>query len=160
MKYEKFTFSDANFIVLHKRTTYRKPEGRKTWPKEPTEIGSEEFCGGQKYQNFVTSIPFFNNFGGKAYCRASFDYTAAGYLPTEIVSVNPDATIKHIDRFSFVFFPMYYARLKAGFRERDVMNHCDYVDFRRDGEHFLATFRHADGEHAATFDAATREWVG
>lgn len=159
MKYATFTFEDSNFIVLHKRTTYRKPEGRKTWPKEPTEIGTEEFCGGQKYQNFVTSVPFFNNFGGKAYCRASFDYTAAGYLPTEITTVNPDATVKHVDRFAFVFFPMYDARRSAGFRERDVMDHCDRVDLRRDGEHFLATF-YADDEHTATFDAATRKWVG
>lgn len=30
MKYATFTFEDSNFIVLHKRTTYRKPEGRKT----------------------------------------------------------------------------------------------------------------------------------
>lgn len=94
MKYENFRFSDAGYIILRKRYTFKRPEGRKTWPSKPAETSEEEFFTAQQYENFVTSIPFFNRFGGRASCRASWSYTVAGYLPTEITTISPDATIR------------------------------------------------------------------
>ena len=160
MKYENFRFSDAGFIILHKRYTFKRPEGRKTWPSKPAETSEEEFFTARQYENFVTSIPFFNRFGGRASCRASWSYTVAGYLPAEISTISPDATIKHVDKFHFVSFPLFAARDKAGFRENDVLDHCDRVKLYKDGEHVICTFYHWDGEHSAEFDATTRRWVG
>jgi hypothetical protein len=53
------------------------------------------------YINIVDprTIQFFRNLGG--YERVNKSYTKHGLLPVEIVSINPDRTIKSVYRFSF-----------------------------------------------------------
>lgn len=160
MNYYKFTYSESNCLILRKRATYTRSAVSRAWPKVPQTMKPETYASAKNYQNFVTSIPFFNNFGGKAYCRASWSYTYDGYLPTEITTVSPDGLTKHVDRFEFVPCSLYFAKQYAGNRERDVIDHCEAVTIHRDGAHQLFTFQHRDGEHTATWDNSARRWVG
>jgi hypothetical protein len=96
MKYENFNFTDTQVTIIHRRVEYNKTESGKSWRRilgERSEVVTPEF-----YTNFVQSIPFFNRLGT---CRAQYNYTVAGYLPTVITSVSPDKTVKYQDCFSF-----------------------------------------------------------
>ena len=79
---------------------YEKTSSGKNWKNKPyyteTETVTEEH-----YNNYVDSVPFFNNFGYGAYCRAYYGYCKAGYKPLIIVTVNPGRTEKIITRFDF-----------------------------------------------------------
>lgn len=69
--------------------------------KKPYETKTE-FVDCDFYLNFVRSCDFFNGlFGGT--CRASWNYTAAGYIPTRITTINPGRTEKHVDTFTFIY---------------------------------------------------------
>ena len=61
----------------------------------------EEMINFIHYLNIVDpcTIQFFRNLGG--YERVNKSYTKHGLLPVEIVSINPDRTIKSVYRFSF-----------------------------------------------------------
>ena len=158
MNYRDFTFSKQDYIITHRRETFTRTTSGKSWKKTPDEIKTDVITP-QHYENYITSIPFFNGFFGGT-CRAEHNYTAAGYLPDRMVTTSPDHTIKHKDFFSFTSFPMYYARRDAGYRENDVLDNIGYFEFTQDGEHKLFTFYHTDGEHSATYDAKYYKWVG
>ena len=96
MDYKKFIFTDTRHTITHTRTKYEKRG--KTWSR--TEADAPEQVAPKYYENFVTSIPFFNNLGK---CRAEFNYTSAGYIPVKITSISPDGNEKIIDEFSFTY---------------------------------------------------------
>lgn len=71
----------------------------KGWQKKPYEV-TEEMLTDEQYSNRVQSVSFMNGFcGGKA--MAEQGYTRAGYIPVKITLVNPDATEKHVEYYSF-----------------------------------------------------------
>lgn len=156
MNYRNFIFTDQNYIIEHRHEVYNRTDSGKSWRKQPKEIQTE-IIKPEHYTNYITSIPFFNNLGT---CRATHNYTAAGYLPSIITSISPDHSIKHIDTFKFVSFPMYYARRDAGYRENDILDNIGYYEFEINGDHRLFTFYHTDGEHSATYDVKYYKWVG
>ena len=78
---------------------YGKTESGKTWRKKPIEE-TRETVPPVFYENFVRSISFFNGFMGGT-CRAEYNYTGVGYLPTKITTISPDRAEKHIDYFTF-----------------------------------------------------------
>lgn len=159
MNYYKFKLTISDCVITRKRSTFTREEGAKNWSRVPSEVKDYGIVSLEAYNNFITSIPFFNNFGGKAYCRAKWAYTSVAYVPTEVVTVSPDATTKHVDRFEIISFPRSIAENEAGFRERDCLENAIKCEIQSDGEHRLFTFYHKDGEHAATFDASDRKWT-
>ena len=160
MNYTEFTYAESSCVILRTRDTYTRKEGARSWPKTAKQDKIDEYVPASHYQNFITAIPFFNNFGGHAYCRASWEYTTDGYLPTTVTTVSPDGTVKHVDHFDFVPCSLYYAKRDAGFRERDVLDNCATVEATLENGHRLLTFTHRDGEHTATWDETYKRWVG
>lgn len=65
--------------------------------KKPDEIKTE-IVDGAFYVNFIQSIPFFNWPCYGETCRASWEYTPAGYIPARIVS-SKKGYMKYVDTF-------------------------------------------------------------
>lgn len=99
MNCKTFNFNKTGYIITHTRNTFSKTESGKSWKTKPTETKTETI-NNKQYENWVTSIPFFNGFCGGT-CRGCCGYTVAGYLPTKITSVSPDKSLKHVDVFAF-----------------------------------------------------------
>lgn len=98
--YRKFRFTDQSFMIVHTKEIYTKSASGKSWQKRAIERHVEP-CEAKTFTNYVTSIPFFNNFGNGASCRATWSYSPAGYLPNKITTISPGANEKHIDTFEF-----------------------------------------------------------
>lgn len=103
MDYNNFMFShrlNNNLIIEHTKKCYHSTPGgyfQKKAFSEYTEIVSGEF-----YENFVKSVTFFNGFLGGT-CKAYWNYTSAGYIPTHITTIAPGRAEKQIDTFTFKF---------------------------------------------------------
>ena len=121
MKWENFKFT-GNYVVLCTTTEYLSTPSGKSWRKNPVSV-SRKVVDAEWYTNYVTAIPFFDNFGNGAYCRAKQTYTCAGYLPTEVVSVSPGMERKIVAEFEFL--PRRELEEKAGWREREVLKKAD-----------------------------------
>lgn len=78
-------------IILTKEE-YKK-EGRKYFPKKPTNTSVEEITY-KEYDNIFFSINFFKSLGGSE--RVYKSYTIAGYIPTKLVSTSPGKETKVI----------------------------------------------------------------
>ena len=98
--YSKFTFSDSRFDITITKKTFSLTDSGRYWENIPDTIESEKVSS-DFYQNYITSIPFFNNYGGRSSCRAYRNYTAAGYIPTKVVTVSFDGQKKIVAEFSF-----------------------------------------------------------
>ena len=103
MAYNNFSFfhrNNKNLIIEHtKQVFYTNENGN--FRRKPGSVYTEN-VNGEFYENFIKSITFFNGFCGGT-CRAYSNYTAAGYIPTKIITINPGSTEKHIDTFTFNF---------------------------------------------------------
>ena len=78
------------------RETYGVTAGG-NFRKKPDTIETETVTG-DFYINFVQSIPYFNYPCYGESCRASWNYTPAGYIPVRIVS-SKKGYMKYIDTF-------------------------------------------------------------
>lgn len=162
--WKKFKFEDNGYIILRTITEYSMTESGKSWRKRP-DVVKREVISAEFYTNYVTAIPFFNNFGDGAYCRGKRGYTCAGYLPTEIVTVGPNMCKKVVAEFDFINkTPMAES---AGWREREVMEKAKhwsmeiYSDWSRNLYGRRITF-HTDDDGvtaSATWDTGLRRWV-
>lgn len=65
--------------------------------KKPDAIETET-VDGNFYINFVNSIPYYNHVYYGESCRASWNYTPAGYIPTRIVT-SKKGYMKYVDTF-------------------------------------------------------------
>lgn len=101
MDYKKFYFCNENYLILATTKTFSRTQSGKSWKSKPDKIEKKIFEA-KNYENYITSIPFFNNFGSGAYCRGYNSYTTAGYLPTKVVTVSPFREIKKITTFIFI----------------------------------------------------------
>lgn len=99
MNYKNFDFTANGWKITHKRAVFFKTSSGKSWKSKP-EYERAEIVTNDVYNNFVKSVDFFNGFCGGT-CRASWNYTPAGYLPVNIATVSPDRTEKIIDTFLF-----------------------------------------------------------
>lgn len=118
MDYRLFQFRDTNWLILRERKTYSRTASGKSWRSRPDETKRTIFSAKQ-YENFITSIPFFNNFGEGAYCRASWGWEEPGRLPWRVTTVSPLRTTKHVDEFEFLYLPDLQTR--AGNREKSIL---------------------------------------
>lgn len=80
----------------HVRETYTATAGG-NFRKKPDKT-TTELVDGRFYVNFIKSIPAFNcPYYGES-CRATWNYTPAGYIPTRIVT-SKKGYMKHVDTF-------------------------------------------------------------
>ena len=98
--YSKFSISGEGYIITKKEATYTRTASGKGWKSKPDSIETK-IVDGRHYSNYIQSIPFFNNWGDGASCRAEHEYTFAGYLPVHVVTVSPYQEIKKDVWFTF-----------------------------------------------------------
>ena len=101
--YNRFQFAhrmNKYLVIEHTKKIYDTTNSG-NFRKRPHEQYTERVTGAF-YENFVKSCSFFNGFMGGT-CKAYWGYTAAGYIPTRITTINPDRTEKYIDTFTFKF---------------------------------------------------------
>lgn len=84
------------------KTVYSRTASGKRWRSKPDETETRAITA-VEYANCVNAVPFFRNFarGTRGSERVENDYTASGYIPTKITSVNPDGETKTIRKFYF-----------------------------------------------------------
>lgn len=160
--YRDFSFSDQQWLILRERKTYGRTASGKCWSSTPNETERNIFNATQ-YTNFITAIPFFNNWGNGAYCRAQHTYEPAGYLPTTVITVGPGRETKHVDTFRFLYLPD--MREAAGFREKQVVENAQEWRVFPTAEYRgwtieLITDPDNDGHRdSAVYDELRRRWV-
>lgn len=93
----KFKFTKDNFVITMTKKEYISTDNCK-WnlAKTDTREITPEF-----YTNYITAIPFFNNFGQGASCEGYKTKTKAGILPTEVITISPGIEKKIVTTFSF-----------------------------------------------------------
>ena len=102
MNYNKFTFTNNDYVIEFTKKEFSRTDSGKSWKKNPDTV-SYEFVTPEFYTNYIQAVPFFNNFGGRACCRAYCDYTTAGYIPTDVTTISPDGSKKITARFVFTY---------------------------------------------------------
>lgn len=155
--YNNFKYDNSDYLILVKLETFNRTASGKSWKSKPTEIDRRIYAP-EQYTNYITSVPFFNNLG--AYCRAQWEYTMAGYLPTIINSVNPDSTIKK--RATFIFVKKWHLLNRAGWREEEIVDNAKSWKMEViDNKKYLHLFTGTDGVTASgIFDFAHNTWRG
>ena len=158
-----FTFNDNRWLILKEKVTYYPTDSGKSFHRKPDEVKCE-VVEPKHYENFITSIPFFNNWGNGAYCRGVRTYTGAGYLPTNITTVGPDHCERNVVKFRFI--SKWELEKNAGWREKEVMQKAKrYESERYVGKHGysherLTLVTEDTGVTAsATFDFGQNRWV-
>lgn len=165
MDWGKFKYTDNGYIILRTLTEYRRTESGKSWRNKPESI-KREIIPAEFYENYITAIPFFNNFENGAYCRARSSYTCAGYLPTTVTTVSPGKERKIVAEFEFVSkAPL---EESAGWREREVMKNAKrfsleiYSDWNSGHPIYgkrITFLTDDDGvTHSAMWDTGFRKW--
>ena len=159
-----FKFTDNGYLILRTLTEYERTESGKSWRKTPVSI-VREVIPPEYYTNYISSIPFFNNWGDGASCRAKCEYTCAGYLPTQVVTIGPNHCKKIIAEFKFVNKRDMEER--AGWREKTVIEKAErwsmeiYADLRRhmNGRRITLMTDDSGVTASATWDTGRKEWV-
>ena len=100
--YRKFNFTDNSAVITFKKSEYSRTNSGKSWKSAADQVISEVVTP-EFYTNYIQAIPFFNNYGGRASCRASWNYTFAGYIPTVVNTVSYDGNKKIVAEFSFTY---------------------------------------------------------
>ena len=163
MDWRKFEFKDNRYIILRTIKTYERTDSGKSWKKNPSEV-EQDIQSPEFYTNYITSIPFFNNWGDGAYCRGHYTYTIAGYLPTTVITVSPFQTVKKVAEFRFIYRPD--LEESAGWREQEVLKNATEFNvetYQKDyGVHRRIEFinpKESGVTHSATWDTYGRKWV-
>ena len=101
MNYNTFSLRHNDIIITKKIEKYTRTASGKGFRSRPLST-EEELITPEQYENYVRSIPFFNNaFGYGSSCRAQMGYTPCGYIPTRITSVSPGREVKLVASFRF-----------------------------------------------------------
>lgn len=154
--FRNFKFYSGNrYLILVSIETFKKTASGKSWKARPAEVENRIYDD-EHYTNYISSIPFFNNFGEGSYCRGHYGYTCAGYLPIEVNTVSPYREVKKRARFKFIHKED--VTKYAGFREVDILEHAtrwNYFDAPERYRYieFLAK------DKSAVFDTVSKKWV-
>ena len=135
--YNAFQFDKSGYFIFMTEKRYSRTTSGRSWKKYPDST-EKKIVSNQFYSNYVSSVPFFNNFGDGAYCRCKKEYQCAGYLPTFINTVSPGRTEKI--ETTFYFINRDDLDRKAGFRENDIMNRATHFDMAYENGHNLIYF--------------------
>lgn len=98
--YKKFNFGSDGYTITKHTEKYSRTDSWRSWKKKADTV-TEKIVTKEFYTNYITAIPFFNNFRGKASCRASWSYSYAGYLPDRVCTISPDGKTKIVATFNF-----------------------------------------------------------
>ena len=150
----KFLFTDNRFLILFEKKTFEKKEGK--WElKTEREVVTPEF-----YTNYITAVPFFNNFDDGASCKVKEAYTPAGKLPTTIVTIAPGKETKIVT--NFVLLSKREMKKSAGYREKEILTHADHWKILpEDNSQMLYLYAAINGEDkSAIYDINRKEWRG
>lgn len=158
--YRDFKFTNNNYIILCNIATYTKTKGGagQCWKNKPDEIEYNVYKP-LNYTYYISSIPFFDNFGGGASCHAKWSYTQPGYLPTTVTSISPGRDTKKIASFEFI--PVERLKLNAGYRENYIIDNAKYYEmFIQDGIKYLKLITlNTDDKHAGVINLKNNKWV-
>jgi hypothetical protein len=83
-KYKNFCF-DRSHLVLCEQKEYSRTDSGKSWRSKPDTV-TRSVHDGQWYENYVRSVPWFNNRYYGESCRCDWNYTQAGFIPTRCVT--------------------------------------------------------------------------
>lgn len=155
MDYRNFSFTNDGFIILCSIATHSATPGG-NFRKNPDTVENYVYRA-EHYENYITSIPFFNNWGDGASCRAYRNYTMAGYLPTYVVTVSPFRTCKK--RAMFRFIPVSDMRHSAGYRENDIIDNAHSYELRNEDNSTMLYLYTNDGS-GAIYDIKRHCWRG
>jgi hypothetical protein len=158
--YRKFKFTSTGNIILRTLEHYDRTESGKSWRAHPSKTEMEVVTG-QNYENYITSIPFFNNWGDGASCRAKSSYTRAGYLPTYVATVSPFKKEKILASFEFLNESI--LRKSAGWRENNILDNAKcFTTEIVDGARMITFYTDYDMERgeSAIFDTLRNIWRG
>lgn len=157
--YNNFVYDNPDYLILVKLETFNRTTSGKSWKSKPTKT-EKTIYNSKNFQNYISAIPFFNNFGDGAYCRAQWSYTVAGYLPTVVTSVSPGRTTKRCATFTFV--EKWHLLNRAGWRETEIVNNAKFWNMEViDNKRYLYLFTDANGVTASgMFDFSHNKWRG
>lgn len=97
----KYYYGNLNSVNIEmKKETFIKTTSGRSWKSKP-ETTETETITADFYKNYIESVPFFNNFGYGASCRAYKGYCVAGYIPLKVVTVSPNQEKKIVATFYF-----------------------------------------------------------
>lgn len=156
--YNKFSFTNDNYIILCTISTHSRTESGKSWKAKPDDIEKNVYKP-INYTYYIQAIPFFNNFGGGASCRATYSNVMPGYLPTRVTSISPDRNTKKVAIFEFI--PVERLKLNAGWRENFIIENALYFDrWQQDGAKYLKLITtQKDDKHAGVINLKNNQWV-
>lgn len=157
MDYRKFSYTNENYLILKTSSTYKRTDSKKSWKSNPETV-EQEIVTPTHYTNYITAIPFFNNFGFGAYCRAKFTYNMPGFLPTIITTVSPEQETKIITTFEFVEIDK--LKINSGWRENEIIKTAKRfaIEFA-DGARMIHFYTDSDGVTAhGIFDTKRNIW--
>lgn len=149
-----FLFEDDRFLILFEKKTFEKKEGK--WElKTEREVVTPEF-----YTNYITAVPFFNNFSDDTSCKVKESYTPAGKLPTTIVTIAPGKETKIVT--NFVLLSKREMKNTAGYREKEILTHADHWKLLpEDNSQMLYLYASINEEEkSAIYDINRKEWRG
>lgn len=159
-RYEDFSYTNSNFLILKTKEVFYRTKSGKSWKKHPETV-ERNIVPPEHYTNYITSIPFCNNFmgcGGTS--RAQWGYAMPGYLPTRVTTISPAGDEKHVVYFEFA--DKYKLLLNAGYREKHIVENAtrfsiEYVD----GVKMIHFYTDEDGDTASgLFDTRQNIWRG
>ncbi len=154
--FRNFKFYSGNrYLILVSIETFEKTASGKSWKRQPVEVENRIYDD-EHYTNYISSIPFFNNFGDGAYCRGHYGYTCAGYLPVEVNTVSPYREVKK--RAAFTFIHKSDLEKAAGYREKEI------IEGAKSWKYFSAPdkYRYIEfiaGDKFAVYDRINHVWV-
>ena len=156
--YEKFSFTNEHYIILCTISTYSRTESGKSWKAKPDDIERNVYKP-YNYTCYIKSIPFFNNFGSGASCRAQYNNVMPGYLPTRVTSISPYRWTKKVAVFEFISLDR--LQLNAGWRENFIIENALYFEtFSQDGAKYLKLItKNTDDKHAGVICLNNNKWV-
>lgn len=155
MNHRKFYFREENYVILATIKTFIRTKSGKSWKSKPESIEKKVFSA-KNYENYVTSVPFFNNYGFGAYCRCYCYYTEAGYIPAEIITVSPFRKKKEIITFRFISKSILLD--SAGWREKEIVENAKRFDVEIHNGSQMIHFYTEGVLSKGTFDTKTSTW--
>lgn len=118
--YKGFSFNHSRLVLCEKRE-YSRTESGKSWKSKPDSV-KHSVENGQWFENFVRSVPWFNNRYYGESCRCEWGYTKAGFVPLQCVTSKTG--YKKIV-YEFHFISSYQAKRLASPEQHQTMIDCD-----------------------------------
>lgn len=157
--WKNFRYENESFLIFRTLESYTRTASGANWKSKPDTV-KNEIISPEFYTNYISAIPFFNNWGDGAYCRAKSSYNMPGYLPTHVVTVSPFRQKKEIA--DFWFFKKEILLLNAGYREGEIVENAKRFKTERIDGHNLIYFYTDNNDDTASgiFDTKTNFWRG